>query len=876
MGLLNRFFGDPNKKEVSRFQSLVDEVNALESQLETMTDVELQQISLKLKNDLSKEATTILIQTDALNDRKERNIQRRERLNKLLEPKEAYAYALVREAAKRTIGLRHYDVQILGAAVLHRGQVSEMKTGEGKTLVASLPLYLNALTGLGAHLVTVNDYLARRDAGWMGPLYQFLGLSVGVIGPQFSYVYDLSHDNGEADERLKRFRAVSRQEAYGADITYGTNNEFGFDYLRDNMVQTVEQLSQRDLVYAIVDEVDSILIDEARTPLIISAPSSESADLYQKFASLIPKLKKETDFTVDEKAHASSLTSEGITKLEGLIGVENLYAPEHVTLVHHADSALKAYALYHKNKEYVVKNGEVVIVDEFTGRMLQGRRYSAGLHQAIEAKEGVAVQEESVTMATITFQNYFRLYAKLSGMTGTAVTEAEELAKIYNLEVVVIPTHRPMTRIDRQDVIFKSEDAKFRAVTALIKERNNNGQPVLVGTVSIAKSEKLSKFLKAEKVPHTILNAKHHQKEGEIVAQAGHLGGVTVATNMAGRGVDIILGGQPPRLTAKNDEGSILGGQPPQKDAEAIEFKQWEKDHQKVIELGGLLVIGTERHESRRIDNQLRGRAGRQGDPGVSQFYVSMDDDLMRIFGGEKMKSLMERLKIPDDVSINNALLSKAIEQSQSKVETHNFDIRKQLVEYDDVMNKHREAIYRRRERILKTTLDQGSDLHQEIGALMTDEQKVAYEQKSTQWPVELKLDVERAISLRVIDTMWIEHLKTMESLRESIGLRGYAQREPIVEYKREAYDHFQQLQAGIDAQITDLLLRAQIEINQPVKVETPTAKIMTNDPSGNDDNVGRPTTAKAKVGRNDPCPCGATLPDGRPKKYKHCHGKNA
>ncbi|MCR4278078.1 MAG: preprotein translocase subunit SecA [Candidatus Berkelbacteria bacterium] len=857
MSFLERLFGDANKKEVSRYQNVVDETNSLESQFESIADSELTKLSTELKSTISASASEIISETNAIDDRQERNKERKKVISELLAPKEAYAYALVREAAKRAIGLRHYDVQVLGGAVLHRGQIAEMKTGEGKTLVASLPLYLNSLTGLGAHLVTVNDYLARRDAGWIGPVYSLLGLKVGVIGPQFSYIYDPTHDNGESDERLRCFREVSRQEAYRADITYGTNNEFGFDYLRDNMTQSVSQLSQRELVYAIVDEVDSILIDEARTPLIISAPSSQSGELYAKFAQTVSKLKPEIDFTVDEKAHATSLTSEGITKLEGLIGIENLYAPEHVELVHHVDSALKAYTLYHKNKEYVVKDGEIIIVDEFTGRMLHGRRYSAGLHQAIEAKEGVSVQEESVTLATITFQNYFRLYAKLSGMTGTAVTEAEEFSKIYSLEVVTIPTHRPLVRIDRQDVIFKTEDAKFQAATNLIKELNEVGQPVLVGTVSIAKSEKISKYLKAAKINHTVLNAKHHQKEGAIVAEAGRLGGVTVATNMAGRGVDIILGGQPP----SNDKGKS-------------EFKKWETDHEQIVELGGLFVIGTERHESRRIDNQLRGRAGRQGDPGVSQFFVSMDDDLMRIFGGEKMKSLMERLKIPDDVSINNSLLSKAIEQSQTKVETHNFDIRKQLVEYDDVMNKHREAIYRRRDRIVRTQPDQAAVLHDELTSLMNPEQKAAYEQKYDSWPKELQLDVERAVSLRIIDTMWIEHLKTMEALRESIGLRGYGQREPIVEYKREAYDIFLQLQGAVDTQIVDLLLRAQIESNEPVKVEKTPQQLITNDPS---EPSATALGHSKKVGRNDPCPCGAVNPaTKRPYKYKQCGLINA
>lgn len=852
MAFLERLFGDQNKKEVSRYQKIVAEVNSFEDEFDSKTNNQLTEISQQLKSDISIQAQQILTGTEGIEDRSERNSERKKQLNELLQPKVAYAFALAREVSKRAIGLRHYDVQIIGGAVLHEGQIAEMKTGEGKTLVASLPLYLNALTGLGAHLVTVNDYLARRDAGWMGPIFTLLGMTVGVIGPQFSYQYDPDFDNGESDERLRHFKSVSRHEAYAADITYGTNNEFGFDYLRDNMVQSTDQMSQRELVYAIVDEVDSILIDEARTPLIISAPSTESASLYQQYAQVIPKLKKDVDFTVDEKEHASSLTDAGIAKLEQLIGLENLYAPDHVQLVHHVDTALKAYTLYYKNKEYVIKDGEIVIVDEFTGRMLHGRRYSAGLHQAIEAKEGVAVKEESVTLATVTFQNYFRLYAKLAGMTGTAVTEAEEFSKIYGLEVVTIPTHRPNVRIDRQDVIFKTEDAKFKAVTALIKELSANGQPVLVGTVSIAKSERLAKYLKAERINHTVLNAKHHQKEGEVIANAGLVGAVTVATNMAGRGVDIILGGQPPKV-----------------DDSATAFKEWEKHHQKVIELGGLFVIGTERHESRRIDNQLRGRAGRQGDPGVSQFFVSMDDDLMRIFGGERMKGLMERLRIPDDVSINNSLLSKAIEQSQSKVETHNFDIRKQLVEYDDVMNKHREAIYRRRQRILLTKPDQAEPLHQELVALMTAEQAADYQQKYDQWPTELQIDVERAVSLRVIDMLWIEHLKTMEALRESIGLRGYGQREPIVEYKRESYDIFQQLQGSIDTQIVDLLLRAQIESNQPIKMEATPQKVITNDSS-----VDQATliSASKKVGRNDPCPCGAINPaTNKPYKYKQC-----
>src|SRR3989344_1852468 len=854
MGILRRLFGDPNQKEVGRYDQFVGSVNALEEGLESKSDDELRQDSLKLKEKISALARKTIEQTIEIEDLRGRNEARRKRINVFLSEDEAYAFALVREASKRTIGLRHYDVQLIGGAVLQRGQIAEMKTGEGKTLVASLPLFLNGLTGLGAHLVTVNDYLARRDAGWIGPVYHFLGLTIGVVGPQFSYQYDPDFSLDETDERLKHFRPVSRKEAYGADITYGTNNEFGFDYLRDNMAQDETQLSQRDLTYAIIDEVDSILIDEARTPLIISAPSTESAQLYGKFAAIIPKLKKELDFKIDEKANASTLTDEGIKKLEHLLGLENLYDPRHVELVHHADSALKAYALFRKNKEYVVKDGEIVIIDEFTGRMLAGRRYSGGLHQAIEAKEGVEVREESVTLATITLQNYFRMYIKLAGMTGTAITEAEELSKIYSLEVIAIPSNRPNIRADRQDLIYKTESAKFHAVVELVKERQGVGQPVLIGTISIAKSERLSKLLKAAGVKHSVLNAKQHQREGSIVEEAGRLGAVTVATNMAGRGGDIILGGTPP------------GNRDEQK-----EWKEWESSHEKVIELGGLFVVGTERHESRRIDNQLRGRCARQGDPGVSQFFLSLEDDLMRIFGGTRMQSIMQRLNIPDETSINNPLLSKAIEQAQSKVESHYFEIRKQLVDYDDVANKHRESVYRRRRRALEFNPRSNAALHEEILSIMAEGQKEAYEKKAINWTEEVRPQVERLVTLRSIDVLWVEHLKTMESLRESIGLRGYGQREPLVEYKREAYDLFQNLTSAIDTQIIELLLRAEVEEVQPVKDESP----ISNFQQTNKDELVAPVGQKdKKIGRNDPCPCGATLPDGRPKKYKHCHGK--
>lgn len=853
MSFLSRLFSDTNQREILRYKDVVESVAAFEGDLEKKTDLQLTEASQELKKKLSAAAAKVMESTADIADHKERNAARKKLISNIVNEEEAYAFALVREASKRTIGLRHYDVQIIGGAVLQRGQIAEMKTGEGKTLVASLPLYLNALTGLGAHLVTVNDYLARRDTGWMGPIYQLLGLSVAVIGPEFSFMYDPEADTGESDERLKRFREVSRSEAYRADILYGTNNEFGFDYLRDNMAQDSNRLAQRELAYAIVDEVDSILIDEARTPLIISAPSVESAQLYQKFATVIPKLNKTTDYVVDEKAHAASLTEDGIQRVESILGIDNLYEPQNVELVHHLDSALKAYTLYKKNKEYVVKDGEIVIVDEFTGRMLQGRRYNGGLHQAIEAKENVAVKEESVTMATITFQNYFRLYIKMAGMTGTALTEAEEFSKIYGLEVVSIPPNRPNIRIDRQDQIYKTENAKFGAVVNLVKELTAADQPVLIGTVSIAKSEKLSRMLKAAKINHTVLNAKQHQREGEIITQAGRPKSVTVATNMAGRGVDIILGGVPPSSDKKED------------------WQRWEKSHQEVIGLGGLFVIGTERHESRRIDNQLRGRSGRQGDPGVSQFFLSMEDDLMRIFGGDRMRSIMERLNIPDDLSINNPLMTRAIEQAQSRVEGHNFETRKQLVDYDDVMNKHREAIYRRRQMALMA-IDPATAmaLHEEVLALMDPTQAEAYISKCKTWPVELINQVERMVVLRAVDVLWVEHLKTMEQLRESIGLRGYGQREPLVEYKREAYDMYNRLQEAISAQIIDMLLRAQIEPNaQPVQQKpTEIAKASVNPTD---------TPKSSKIGRNDPCPCGAIDPaTNKVYKYKKCGLVNA
>jgi len=849
LGFLGKIF-DSNEKVIGGFKPVIEKINGLEDDFQKLTDKELKEKTAEFKERLSKGAT----------------------LDEILPE----AFALVREAAKRTIGQRHFDVQLIGGMVLHQGKIAEMKTGEGKTLVATLPLYLNALEGKGVHLVTVNDYLAKFHAQWMGPIYHILGLTVGAIEYDKSWVY--RPENIETDDPTwKNLWPVTRKDAYAADITYGTNNEFGFDYLRDNMVQSLEQMVQRpELNFAIVDEVDSILIDEARTPLIISAPAEESASLYRQFAMMVPQLTKEEDFTVDEKMRAVSLTDVGMKKIEGMLGIENIYDARSIELVHHLEEALIAHALYKKDKDYVVKDGEVIIVDEFTGRMMPGRRYSEGLHQAIEAKEGVEVQRESDTLATISFQNLFRLYKKLAGMTGTAETEAEEFYKIYKLDVVVIPTNKPMVRKDAHDMIYKSEDGKFKAVALEIKKRSESGQPVLVGTISIEKSEKLSRLLKRSGVKHQVLNAKHHEREAKIIEQAGQPANVTVATNMAGRGVDIILGGSP--------------------------FNK--APYEKVVQAGGLHVIGTERHESRRIDNQLRGRSGRQGDPGSSQFYVSMDDDLMRIFGGDRMKSMMEKMSLPEDMPIQHSLISRSIESAQKKVEGHNFDIRKHLVEYDDVANKHRQAIYAKRRNILK-----GKSVHDEILDLMDDETRSEYQQKYDRTGAETMQQVERMVYLRSIDTMWIEHLNAMDLLRQGIGLRGYGQRDPLVEYKAEAYRLFQKLIQNINGQVVDILLKAEIQpVPQRLTIEQPPRRLQmqganetaaagifensqdsaqassSNNPpvtsnSGvqvtvrkKSDSSAAPTSSSSAlyhgVGRNELCPCGSG------KKFKKCHGR--
>ena len=929
MSILTKILGDSNQRVVSKLQPMVLEINALEEGLQKKSDKELQARSLELKQECS-----------AIEDKEEQS--------RFLDNILPEAFALVREAAKRTIGQRHFDTQLLGGLVLHKGSIAEMMTGEGKTLVATLPLYLNALAGRGVHLVTVNDYLARAHAEWMGPIYHFLGLTVGCLNHEASLQYvaadeaTILEDTKEGQqaelgaENSKNLKLIARREAYYLDITYGTNNEFGFDYLRDNMVQSLEQTVQRPLYYAIVDEVDSILIDEARTPLIISSPVDQSISLYEKFAQIVPNLKNESDYTVDEKDHAVSITDEGIHKVEKILGLNNIYDRDGVMLVHHLEEALKAQALFKKNRDYIVKDGEVVIVDEFTGRLMPGRRYSEGLHQAIEAKEKVEVKKESVTMATISFQNLFRIYDKLAGMTGTAMTEAEEFYKIYKLDVTAIPTNRGLQRIDHPDRVYKSEAGKYQAVADQVKECYDKGQPVLIGTVSVAKNEKLSRLLKKEGVKHQILNAKHHDREAKIISKAGEKGAVTVATNMAGRGTDIRLG-----------EG--------------------------VADLGGLMVIGTERHESRRIDNQLRGRAGRQGDNGASIFFVSMEDDLMRIFGGERMKNLMTALGLPEDMPIENKMISKSIESAQHKVEGHNFDIRKHLVDYDDVMNKHREVIYRKRRRILEglaeETVNEFGDVTKKeikdeyleiideqltriLNNFAGDEEKInfelrslfgdsfpisdpslenlkesalkLYEEKEKRFGAELMKEVERSVYLRAIDMLWVEHLTSMEELRSGIGLVGYGQRDPLVEYKAQAYNRFQELIAEIDNTFVRNMARVELrpqmqpvqqqpqtnlqlsgadeeaagggfeeEVQSPevqesksqiqeekqasqnnagvsVKVKGPGANPMNLRENYGGEAPTAPTQAvnADKVGRNDPCPCGSG------KKYKKCCGR--
>ncbi|MDP2864444.1 MAG: preprotein translocase subunit SecA [bacterium] len=818
MPFLTKIFGDANEKYLKKLQPLVEKINKFEPEFENFSNEKLKEKTLELKERL-KAASREGCLDDILPE----------------------AFALVREAAKRTLKQRHFDVQLIGGIVLHQGKIAEMKTGEGKTLAATLPVYLNGLEEKGVHIVTVNDYLARRDTVWMGQIYHVLGLSVGCLNHEQSFLYDpdykkLPEEKDKMRDELGGFyvvedflRPCSRKEAYFADITYGTNNEFGFDYLRDNMVYDLKDQVQRGFHYAIIDEVDSILIDEARTPLIISAPDMESSKWYQEFARIIPKLNPEADYEIDEKMKTVTLTEGGINKIEKILGLENIYEDKGIKYLHHLEQALKSEAMFKRDRDYVVKDGQVVIVDEFTGRLMPGRRWSGGLHQAIEAKEGVQVQPESLTLATITFQNYFRLYKKLAGMTGTAVTSAEEFDKVYRLEVIVVPTNKPLIRKSLSDSIYKTEIGKFKAVIQEIKEQNLRGQPVLMGTTSIEKNEYLGKLLDREGIPHQILNAKHDEREGEIIAQAGRLGAVTVATNMAGRGVDIILGGNP-----SNPE-----------------------EAKKVKELGGLHVIGTERHEARRIDNQLRGRSGRQGDPGSSQFFVSLEDDLLRIFGGDRIKSLMGYLKIPEDQPIEANLISGVIEQAQTKIEGMNFDLRKHILDYDDVMNKHRETIYKKRKEILQASPEQLRErILQMIKKAGYSEED--YQRKEKEIGEENMRQIEKLVALRTGDFLWIEHLENMESLRDSVRLRAYGQQDPLVEYKSEGHKMFQKLLSTIESTIANTILKVSL---------TPATQTQPLTPS-----VSQSLKPKQKVGRNDPCPCGKINPKtGKPMKYKKC-----
>ncbi|MBI4127301.1 preprotein translocase subunit SecA [Candidatus Peregrinibacteria bacterium] len=838
---IEKIIGDPKKKDLKRLAAIVEKINLIEEKYQTeLTDEDIPKKTAEFKE----------------------RITNGESLNTILPE----AFALVKNAARRLIGKKWpvrgneytwdmlpYDVQMIGGIVLHEGRIAEMKTGEGKTLVSTFPIYLNALEGKGVHVVTVNDYLAQRDAEWNGGLYKFLGLSVGIIL------------HGQTPEQ--------KREAYNADVTYGTNNEFGFDYLRDNMAQRKEDLTQRDLHYAIIDEVDSILVDEARTPLIISAAAEESTEKYMVYSRLVQNLQAVEHYEIDEKQRVATLTENGIKKMEELLGVNNIYTEKGFEEVHHIEQALRANAVYKADVDYVIKEGEILIVDEFTGRLMPGRRYGQGLHQAIEAKEGVEIKRESKTLATITLQNYFRLFKKIAGMTGTAVTEEEEFISIYGLSVLEIPTNKPITRADKPDAIYKNIQGKFIAIADKTRALHEKGQPVLIGTISVEKSEALSKLLSAKGIQHSVLNAKFHEKEAEIVAKAGQRDAVTIATNMAGRGTDIKLG-----------EG--------------------------VTDLGGLCVIGSERHEARRIDNQLRGRSGRQGDPGITQFYVSMDDDLMRIFGGSKMKSLMDKLGLPEDMPIENRMISGSIESAQKKVEGHNFDIRKHLVEYDDVMNTHRDIIYKRRRKIIdtenlkndllalmeeqielmvlrhgedrKTILENVNTLHRDPANPLAAEQiegktpdqmidiikkymESEYEEKEKSLPdPNLMRRAERAMMLRVIDRIWMEHIDELRYLREAVALSGYGQRDPLIEYKNQAYIMFEEMMARIDYETLTTLMH--VKINVQIAQPAPLPKIKTNEESVE---KNLETETREHVGRNDACPCGSG------KKYKKCHGVN-
>ena len=898
MSILGNLIGNAPGRSVKRLLPLVEEINRQEPELQALTKEALRGRTAEFK-------TRLETGGDSLDD--------------LL----SQAFAVVREASRRTIGLRHFDVQLMGGMVLHRGKIAEMKTGEGKTLVATLPIYLNALEGQGVHLVTVNDYLARRDVQWMGPIYHLLGLSVAALGHDTSSLYDPEVQT--EDPATNRLRSVSRREAYQADITYGTNHEFGFDYLRDNMAVELSHTVQRGLHYAIVDEVDYILIDEARTPLIISGPAQESTQTYATMARLVPRLQIEADFTLDEKHRTVSLTDDGISKMERWLNVDNLFDTENFVLSHHIENALRALVLFRKDREYVVRDGQVTIVDEFTGRMMPGRRYSDGLHQAIEAKERLTVQQESITYATVTLQNYFRMYQKLAGMTGTAVTEAEEFQAIYRLEPVVIPTHRPLTREDHPDFVYKTEAAKWRAAVQEIQERHDASQPILVGTTSIQSSERLSELLKRRGISHQVLNAKQHDREAAIVAQAGRLGAVTVATNMAGRGTDIILGGNPEILLT--EEIQRQGHPVTEAPLELVErlreqvIARWQEEHNQVVAAGGLHVLGTEKHEARRIDNQLRGRSGRQGDPGSSRFYVGLDDDLMRRFAGERIKGLMDFAGMGEDQPFESAMVTRVLGSAQSKVEGQNFEIRKHLVEYDDVINRHREIIYGDRRRILEgadlkpqilsiiegelrsiagTYLSardpddwDGEGFTREVQSLIplppelqsealegltregVEEELLAhvhqlYQQREQAMGAEEMRMLERLVMLRAMDSHWVLHLTSMENLRQGIGLYAYGQRDPLVTYRTQSHQKFQEVQTAIQHDVAVSICRMTDDEDGRRRRQTrPGAGPKPMAPVG----PGRQAlgvgagSGSRKVGRNDPCPCGSG------KKYKRCHG---
>lgn len=885
INILKKIFGTKNERELKRLIDYVDEINRIEPVISQLSDDQLRGKTEEFK----------------------RRLESGETLDDIL----VEAFGVVRETSKRLLNMRHFDVQLIGGIVLHEGKIAEMKTGEGKTLVATLPVYLNAIEGKGVHVVTVNDYLAKRDAQWMGPIYNFLGLSVGVIQHDHSFLYD--PDYISQDKRLNHLRPCTRAEAYLADITYGTNNEFGFDYLRDNMKYDFSDYCQRELNYAIVDEVDSILIDEARTPLIISGPSEESTDKYYRINKIVPSLKPDVDFKIDEKLKNVILNESGSAKVERLLGIQNLYDPSNIELVHHVLQALRAHHLFKRDVDYVVKDGEVVIVDEFTGRLMPGRRWSDGLHQAIEAKEGVKIENENQTLATITFQNYFRMYNKLAGMTGTADTEAAEFAQIYNLDVIVIPTNRPMIRVDHPDVIYKTEKAKFDAVIREIEDCHKRGQPVLVGTTSIEKSEILSHLLKKRGIKHSVLNAKYHEREAEIVAQAGRLGAVTIATNMAGRGTDIVLGGNPEGRAKEFLKDPSNYTEEEFADALKKAKEACEKERSLVLEAGGLHIIGTERHEARRIDNQLRGRSGRQGDPGSSRFYLSLEDDLMRIFGSDRINALMSLLKMDESIPIENKMVTKAIENAQKRVEAHNFDIRKHLLEYDDVMNKQRKEIYSFRREALQSSslkhrvLEMIEEEVDEILSIYCPDAKSydewdfnglkdavyglfsvnlnmegfndidslrkfiissvedVYEGREKEVGSEFMRYIEKMVILQVLDAQWKDHLLGIDHIKEGIGLRGYAQRDPLVEYKKEAFDLFADMSRRINTEVLLRLFRIQVRHDDETEIKMKSQqRLVYNRAEGGSQ---QPVHKEKKVGRNDPCPCGS----GR--KYKKCCG---